>query len=78
MPPRATRRSATCSPSATRCSAQAMKSVNVLRLWRSLPSSYQRPAHLAAAADVGDGEDEARGRAARGAAMEKHGSIEAS
>ena len=59
LPPRATSRSGAVQPALTRCSAQATKSVKVFCLASSLPSSYQLPAHLAAAADVRDREDEA-------------------
>ena len=50
---------ATCSPRATRCSAAAMKSVKVLALCSRLPLSYQPIALVLAAADMGDGVDEA-------------------
>src|ERR1700681_1772400 len=43
-------------PSSTSRSAHAMKSVNVLALWRNLPSSYHP---LPTSPHVGDGEDEA-------------------
>ena len=42
LPPRIATRSRSAQPCATRCSAHAMVSVNVLRLWSSLPSRYQR------------------------------------
>ena len=41
LPPMIASRSGAVNPSATRCSAAAMKSVNVWRLWSSLPPSYQ-------------------------------------
>ena len=40
LPPVIAMRSGAVKPSATRCSAAAMKSVNVWRLWSSLPPSY--------------------------------------
>ena len=56
LPPSATSTSGRVSPAATRCRAQATKSVNVVRLCSSLPLVVPAAAHLAAAADVGDRE----------------------
>ncbi len=58
-PPRATSRSGEVHPTENRCAAQATKSVNVFFFAISLPSLVPAAAHLAAAAHVRHGEDEA-------------------
>ena len=55
-----------------------MKSVNVFVLWSSLPSSYQRAAELAAAADVRDREHDAAVEQAHPRRSRTSGSIDTS